>query len=208
MAFDVAALTIGVLAFLMAVYAVWLIVLKPFKLMVSGTTPTLSMYKITPDMSGDDEGKTWWIPSFDMGITFTNEGKGVGKVLDMRIVMVLGSGESQKEYAYYPKWIVDNSKFTEYHTDRFKWIDVAVKGKWKSLALSGQQTESFHVILEGDRWDDKQGGNMDYYLQVLDSKIKKWLDYGKYHMILPMNDFEDKSTRTGLADDVKEYRDK
>ncbi len=206
MAFEITALVFSILALLTAVYALWLVILKPFKLTVSNTIPTLSMYKITPDMSGDEEKKTWWIPSFDMGITFANEGKGVGKVLDMRIIMLLGSGESQKEYAYYPKWVVDYSKFTEYRKDRFKWIDTATKGKWYPLVLAGQQAESFHVVLEGDRWDEKQSGNMNYYLQVLDSKNKKWTEYGKYHMILPMSSFEDRSTRTGSGSEVAKYR--
>jgi len=206
MAFEITALVFSILALLTAAYALWMIIFKPFKLMVSNTIPTLSMYKITPDMSGDEEKKTWWIPSFDMGITFANEGRGMGKVLDMRIVAVLEKGKSKKEYEYYPKWVVDYSKFTEFHTDRFKWIDTATKGKWYPLTLAGQQSESVHVVFEADRWDEKQGGNMNYYLQVLDSKNKKWIENGKYHLIIALSIFEDKSTRTGSGSEVAKYR--
>lgn len=197
---------VSCVALLISFIALWANNLRPFSLKVSHDAPAFTLYKITPSISGTENGKTWWIPSFDLGISFYNAGRIAGEILDMRIVAEFKGHYSMKKYTFYPKWVVDYSIFQKNRTNRFKWIASAVKRDWYPIVLSGQQSESIHVILEDDRWDQKESGEMTSCLQVISSKKKRWIEYGRYSIHIIDRIFEKEESWTTYDSKIEELR--
>ena len=77
-ALDIFSLIFSTIALVATIITLWKNFLKPFKLKITNTNPCLTIYKITPDISGRD-GDIWWIPSVDIGISFYNLGKKMGR---------------------------------------------------------------------------------------------------------------------------------
>ena len=73
------ALLISGIALIVSIISLWANNLSPFSLQVTHDTPTLSIYEITPSISGSEDGETWWIPSFNVGFSFLNAGRRPGK---------------------------------------------------------------------------------------------------------------------------------
>jgi hypothetical protein len=107
-------------------------------------------------------------------------GRQPGEVLDVRIEAELKGHRSTKKYVFYPKWIVNYPAFKESKGQRYKWIENAVIRDWYPLLLKGQDSISVHLILESDRWDHKEMGEMKFNLQVISSKKDKWIEVGRY----------------------------
>jgi len=206
MPYESIVIIVSCLALLISFIALWINSLRPFSLKVSHDAPTFTLYKITPSISGSENGKTWWIPSFDMGISFYNAGRIAGEILDMRIIVEFRGHRSVKKYTFYPKWIVESSIFNKNRTNRHKWIDSAVKRDWYPIVLLGQQSESVHVILEGSRWDEKETGRMTYYIQIISSKKEKWIGYGQYSLSIFDEMFEEEGSFTTYDSRIEELR--
>ena len=206
MPYETVAVIVSCVALLISLAALWANNLRPFSLKVSHDAPTFALYRITPSISGSENGKTWWIPSFDLGISFYNAGRVAGEILDMRVVAELKGHRSVRKYNFYPKWIVDYSIFQKNRTNRMKWIDLAMKREWYPIVLPGQQSESVHVILEGDRWDNKENGRMEYCLQILSSKKKKWVEFCQYSLPIHEEMFESKSCWSTYDSRIEELR--
>ena len=129
------ALLFSAIALIVSMISLWLSSLAPFSLKVSHDTPTLAVYKITPSMSGSKSRRTWWIPSLDIGFSFLNAGKRPGEILDIRIVADFVERRSHKRYVFYPKWLVDYTRFQKDRAKRFQWIHEAVLRDWYPLSL-------------------------------------------------------------------------
>jgi hypothetical protein len=206
MPYESIAIVASCLALIISLIALWCNSLRPFSLKVSHDAPTFTLYKITPSESGSENGKTWWIPSFNLSISFHNAGRIAGEILDMRINAKLEGHRLIKKYAFYPKWVVDYSVFQKYRTDRFTWASSAVKRDWYPIVLPAQQSESIHVIMEGERWDEKQSGRMTYCLQIISSRKKKWIEYGQYSLPIFDEMFEEKSSYSTYDTRIEEIR--
>ncbi len=176
------ALLISGSALLISIVSLYINSLSPFRLRISHDAPTFTIYTITPQISGNTENQTWWIPSFDLGISFYNSGKVSGEILDIRIVGEFRGHRSSSRHTFYPKWAVDYSQFKACKGDRMKWIDKSVIRDWYPLLIKGQSDVSLHLILESDRWDQKQYGEMAFEIEVISSKSKKWKRYGSYSL--------------------------
>jgi len=178
---DVALLISG-FALLISIISLYINSLSPFRLKISHDSPTFTIYTITPQISGDRENKTWWIPSFDIGISFYNSGKVSGEILDIRITAEFKGQRSSSKHTFYPKWIVNYSEFKACKGNRMKWIDKSVIREWYPLLLKGESDTSLHLILESDRWDQKLFGEMTFDIEVISSKNKKWIKHGSYSL--------------------------
>ena len=202
---DVALILSGI-ALTVSILSLWVNNLAAFSLRVTHDAPTLSLYKITPDVSGSEDGKTWWIPSFDVGFSFLNAGRRPGQVLDIRIVADFEGHRSKKRYVFYPKWIVDYAAFQRKRTARFEWIHDAVLRDWYALTLGGQQDAHTHLILEGGRWDDRFQGRMICSLQVVSSEKRGWAELAEYEWLITEDMFDEKSTHTASDKNVEALR--
>jgi hypothetical protein len=205
---DNATIAIGVSIFALIISGItlWYSHLRPFKVNVSFDAPTLSLYTITPDISGDERGHTWWIPSFDIGMTVSNLGACHGYVHDIRIVANMNSYRTEKKIYFYPKWIVDSSLFNQYHTERFQWVKKAIIRDWYPYRLSGNKEIEFHIVLEGDRFDHKEAGNIVFELQIATSEKPGWQKLEDFDLYITEDDFDEKSTHSALNKKIEELR--
>jgi hypothetical protein len=203
---DIITLTISSLAILISILSVWINALKPFKLKLFNDAPTFSLYKITPEISGSESGKTWWIPSFDIGFSLNNLGKQSGIVHDIRLICTQQGLQSKKEFHFYPKWLVDYSKFKKNHINRFTWIDDSVIRDWFSMILPASSSNSVHLILEGDRWENEFEGRFEVTLEIYTSKKNKWIKLSDYEWHVSKDMFKEKSSYTLYDKSLNERR--
>ncbi len=199
------AVVISLVALFISFLSLWVNSLTPFRLHVLNDPPTFSVYKILPQVSGDEEGKTWWIPSFDVGISFFNLGRRPGEVKDVRLVAEFKGYRTNKKYVFYPKWIVDYPKFCEKKHERLKWIHSAVVRDWYPLLLGGQKESHVHFVLEGDRWDQKESGSFEILFEVATGK--KWRAYQKYTLRFDDSIFETNETYSAYCQDMEKLRE-
>jgi len=184
----------------------WFSHLRPFKVNVSFDAPTLSLYTISPEVSGAENGQTWWIPSFDVGITITNTGSRQGDIHDIRIVATTTSHRTEKKLYFYPKWIVDYSVFNQCHTERFEWLDKAIIRDWYPFRLSGNKENECHLILEGDRLDHKEPCSLKFELQIATSEEKGWQILGDFELFVSEDDYDTKSTYSPMNKRIEKLR--
>jgi hypothetical protein len=195
------ALIVSIVALVTSIGSLWVNSLKPFKLSVSNDSPTFKLYKITSAISGARAGATWWIPSFDVGMSFYNLGRRPGKVLDVRIIAKLNGHRSQRKFVFYPKWIVKYADFQRDRAERMTWINSAVSREWYPFMLAPMGERDIHVILEGDRWDHKESGTIEFSLEAFSSSEKTWSTLGRYELHISEDMFEGNSSYT--VSDVK-----
>lgn len=176
---------VSILALAVSLLSLWKSTLSPFKLKVSYDSPTFTLYKISPEMSG--RKKTWWVPSIDMDFTFYNLGKRGGEVTDIRLEGKLRSKEAERRFVFYAKWIVSFKKFQQNRDERLKWVESSIERDWYPLILTGDEQKTFHVIFEGFRWDRKYTGNLDLSLQIFSSKKDEWMEYEKFEHSITEN---------------------
>jgi hypothetical protein len=182
---------ISLVALFISAFTLWKSYLTPFRLEISYTDPTFCLYKIKPDKI-----HMWWIPSFDLSMSFYNKGQKTGKVLDIRI---LANFKSRSE-TFSAKWIVRYSKFFRDHHERSAWLDSSIERDWHPLILPPNRTVHIHLILEGFRWDAKEEGVMEYRLEILSSESKRWKDCAHYHQLITADLYDTQSTSTSSPD--------
>lgn len=206
---EIFATAIGVLALIISFISLWSTNLSPFTLRVFHNTPTLFMYTITPEVSGDEDNKTWWIPSIDMGMSFYNTGAVSGELLDIRIVAYIkrkGNGKVLR-HTFYPLFIVDYAKYSPLRPSRFKWIEEAVIRDWNPILLAGKSETHIHVVLENFRWDEQIVGHCLLRLEVLTEKEKKWKLLRKYKMYIPKEIYNSQSSFSPADEVQAQFRD-
>jgi hypothetical protein len=192
---------ISILALIFSLTSLWKNYLAPFKLKVCHDSPTFSLYKITPKISGGR--KTWWIPSIDMGFTVHNLGCKSGEVTDIRLLTKLKSKNYEKKYTFYAKWIVNFVKFKKKETSRFEWIHDSIEREWYPLILAGNEQKSIHIVFEGGRWDKKFIGTLSLCLQIFSSQKKKWIECNRYNHFIN-EDMNEKNEKYTLSDNKLE----
>jgi len=202
------ALLLSGFALVISLASFWVNSLAPFSLRVTNDAPTLSVYTITPKISGTEDGATWWIPSINVGLSFFNAGRRPGQILDVRILADHTLPLSKKHHAFYPKWIVDYSRFNKDRTERFKWLDGAVVRDWYPFFLGGHSDIHIHLIfeLEDVRWDKKFEGILECTLQYISTQEDEWIDLGKYDLYLSNDLFEESCSFTGTDEKIKKLR--
>lgn len=178
------ALIISGIALGISILSLWYNHLTPFRLKVMHDTPGFNIYEISPSKSGDKNEKTWWIPSFDIGMSFYNYGKRPGEISDIRIVARFTDEEAGNEEMvfFYPKWIVDYSSFHKFRSDRFKWIENSIIREWFPMIVKGHSESYFHVVLEGNRWEVKRNGMMSFTFEVFTSEHNSWIKCADYDL--------------------------
>ncbi len=183
---EVAVAIVSTIALAFSFFSLWKAVLAPFDLEVSYDSPTLSIYRIAPEVSRGT--KVWWIPSIDIDITFYNLGRKMGKVLDLRFIGTLDSDGVKKRYVFYAKWIVNFHELQRDRADRMGWISSSVQQEWYPLILSGENMRTVHVVLEGLRWDRKLTGTLDLEMQIYSTKHDEWvvLERFQHQLVEPM----------------------
>lgn len=206
MSFEYAPITISLVSLIISLISLWQSYLSPFNPRIDHSTPRFVLYKITPEMSGDKLGRTWWIPSFDLGASFCNLGQRTGQVLDFRITADLTTKDGTRHYDFYPAFIVDYKTFNESHTDRFKWVENAVIREWYPLTLAGKQTISLHIVMEHSRWDNMEEGLMTFCLEAFSSQTKKWLECDRYSLPILKNMYEKESSCTTFDSKLETIR--
>lgn len=193
------------LALIFSALTVFLNFLKPFEPKILHDNPVFSLYKVTPDISGDEKGRAWWIPSINVDFVFHNIGKVSGEIQDVRVIASSTKSNSETKYTFSPKWIVDYKIFNECRTERFEWVEKAVIRNWYSVLVKAQSETNLHLILETGRWDNKWEGVLKCRLEVLTSKSKNWVNCGEYGLFIYSDMYEEKAThQLGSIDKFKE----
>jgi hypothetical protein len=181
-------------ALVVSLLSLWKISLAAFKLKVAYGSPTFTLYKMNPEVSG---GQTpWWIPSIDMSFTFYNTGKRSGEVIDLRLVGQLNTHKIRKKFVFYAKWVADYQKFLQNRGDRVALVESSIIRDWYPLILSGDTRESFHIIFEGWRWDKIFTGDLILTLQIFSSEKNVWVNYEDYKHLITEHMYEETSTYT------------
>lgn len=201
---EVLSIVLSVLALVISMISLWSSNLSPFRLKILNDSPTFSIYEITSD-TDDNKKQTWWIPSFDIGVSFYNLGILSGEIIDFRIVANFTGEEAIRKYVFYPKWVVDYSKFHQLRPKRFEWIEQAINRDWYPLLLAGKSETHVHLILEDNRWDEKQVGTMSISLQILSSKQKTWKTF-RYYKLSFYEDIFEGCTYTSYDEKVMDMR--
>lgn len=206
MAVEQFAIAISLLALVISSLSLWVNSLRPFNLRVSHDAPSFRLYRITPKISGSEDGKNWWIPSFDMGLSFYNLGRQPGEVLDVRIVCELRSHQTIRKFSFYPRWIVDYSQFQRSGSERFEWLDSAVLRDWYPFTLGASSEKDIHVVLEADRWDYKENGEMTLSLEIISLPGSKWRRLASYKLRVSEDMFEGKSSYSPYDEKIERLR--
>jgi len=188
---------VSLVALGLSTMSLWKGYLTPFRLEVAHSSPCFCLYKITPRISGSKSGKGWWIPSFDVGLSFYNGGQKIGRVTDVRIKCDLRSGKGPRTYLFSPKWVVSYASFTQHRHYRIRWIDTSVERDWYPLILPAKETKHVHLILESHRWDEGNTGEMEYTLQVFSSESKEWKECARYRLWISEDMYESQDLHHG-----------
>ncbi|WP_394203775.1 hypothetical protein [Marinagarivorans algicola] len=179
------ALIVSAISILISFVSLWFTHLKPFKLNVENSAPRLSIYRIL----NDKNEVTHWVPSFDMALTFMNLGKIAGSINDVRLVGDFITKEGRERVCFYPRYVVDYSKFNQRSNDRSQWLISAIKGDWYPLCVRGQGDVSVHLVLEGSGQGRilkiKKVGQMNLSFEVSYSKSKQWESIEAYEASVP-----------------------
>ncbi len=187
--------------------ALWLTHLSGFAPKVNFGTPTLTIYKITPAESGNEHGETWYIPSFNFGVSFYNSGSRPGDIVDMRLRVFVTSDAINKEFIFYPRWIVNYAEFSLHRTERFAWLASAVEREWYPITLSARSSPvDLHLILEAGRWDVPFSGHLELSLEMFSSHGDRWRGLAWYEMPIEKGDFEEKATWTPFDERLRRTR--
>ena len=190
------AVIISAAALSLSVLVLWINSLRPFRLKMVHGGATFRLYKITPSMSGDKTGKTWWIPSFDMPVSFHNRGKLSGVVWDIRIRALFKS----EWLKFYPLWVVDYGAFQKHRGDRFRWIQEAVTGQWYPVFLTGQEAQHRHLIFEGPRWENGHEGVMTCIIETFAATRNRWIPCCSFLLHVPPQMYE--TTDSQMVEDT------
>lgn len=98
---------ISLVALAISAFTLWTSHLSPFGLEVTYSDPTFCLYKVKlPDAK-----KAWWIPSFDVAVSFYNKGQRTGRIFDLRIVADIKRGKISKTEIFSAMFVVRHSPF-------------------------------------------------------------------------------------------------
>ena len=100
------------------------------------------------------EKDRWYIPSFDVQLSVTNNAASPGVVQGLRLALHYPSLPipNNREFIY-ARFEVDPLKFKRADRNRFAWLDEVKIGDWAAFHVLPRQAVSKHFLFEA-RWDD------------------------------------------------------
>ena len=178
---DFFSVAVSSVALFISVVTLWKTYLSPFKLEITHSSPTFCLYKVTYPRTKMRKEQTWWIPSFNIGLSCFNEGRKTGKIVKVRIVADLTRSEIPQTIMFVPQWIVRYNAFLRGSGRRGRLS--SIETDWYPQIIPPGETRHVHVILEMEprrRWDHMFTGSMKCRLEVLSSESKEWKTYATY----------------------------
>jgi hypothetical protein len=137
--------TISLTAIGVSIIALWKTHFVRFSPLFSIGTCRLRIY---PIRNGDER---WFISSFDLPISITNQGAQAGRIDDIRVKVTYPKLPINDHYEmFYPKWDVNGKEITK---NRFQWIETSVKEDWMPFIVLPRETKNKHLVFE-TRWDE------------------------------------------------------
>jgi hypothetical protein len=134
-------------AFAVSTVALWKTHFAPGKVIVAGGSLRLHIYPIT------NEGRNWFMSSFDLPLSFTNAGAQPLLVTGVRLRLHFPDLPIDGNCEYMnAKWEIDPARYQEIGRNRFTWIKKLVRGEAMPFPMLGKQTVTKHLIFES-RWD-------------------------------------------------------
>lgn len=166
-----------ILSVIIALFALGVALTTLFKTHLSKFKPIVTVgdlsIRIYPIKSDDEE---WFLPSFSLPISISNDGAKPGKVLGIRLIVSFPDLpiNGNKEIIL-PKWEVDNKIFKKMSSERFNWIEEAVIEDWMPYVVLPKNTVSKNLILE-TRWDEPViQKNVNIKLEIYTNAKKEWI---------------------------------
>jgi hypothetical protein len=164
---------IALTAIIISIITLWKTHLAKFNPLITIGTCRLRIY---PIKNGNER---WYLPSFDIPLSFTNQGAQTGRIEDIRIKITYPKLPISNHFEmFYPKWDVNGKEISN---QRFEWIEKSVKEDWMSFVLLSRETKNKHLIFE-TRWEEPViQGIVNCALEVKYTGTKaKWKEIGKW----------------------------
>jgi hypothetical protein len=99
-----------------------------------------------------NEDRRWYIPSFDVPVSITNEGARPGKILGIRLLIKFPDLPiPDNKECFNPKWEVDGKQICR---ERFKWINEATVADWMPFVVLPKETVTKHLVFESSSWTE------------------------------------------------------
>jgi hypothetical protein len=172
---------IALFALLVAGFALWRSDLRPFRLGILWSNPTFQVYTVRSEQAGDSPGLKWYIPSFDLSVTFWNAGARPGTLEDVRLLVTLSEGGTRQHETYAARAIVDHAAFDR-ASDRFEMI-ASIESSWYGVPVIDRTPRTVHLVLETTylRWDEERDPfDIRAELQVQTADKPGWRSLGRY----------------------------
>ncbi len=129
------------------------------------------------------ENKEWFIPSFYLPISISNDGAKPGKILGVRLCISYPDLPipNNKEILL-PIWEIDN--FRNITKNRFDWIEEACTSDWMPFVILPKNTVNKNIVLE-TRWDDPViQNNVDLTLEIYTESEREWIKVNNWKFVL------------------------
>lgn len=131
------------------------------------------------------EKDRWYIASFDIPITVTNEGARPGNVKDLRLSLHFPSLPipGNKELIR-PKFEIEPSDARKIGRERFKWIEEIVIGEWMPFTVLPKQSVTKHLLFE-TRWEEPViQERIVATLELMSDSSEEWKHVGTWEFSL------------------------
>lgn len=131
------------------------------------------------------EEHRWYISSFDLPITVTNEGARPGNVIDLRLSIHFPSLPipGNKELIR-PIFEIDPSNARKINRERFKWIEEIVIGEWMPFTVLPKKSVTKHLLFE-TRWEKPVvQDRIIATLELMSDSSEKWKHIGTWEFSL------------------------
>jgi hypothetical protein len=168
-------------------------------------SPILSIgscrHRIYPIKSDNER---WYISSFDIPISFTNQGAQAGRIDDIRVKITFPKLPIDGHYEmFYPKWDVNGKELSQ---NRFSWIKTSVKEDWMPFIVLPKETKNKHLVFE-TRWDEPViQESVECELQIRFDGKKEWKEISQWKIRLTKQvwyDMAENGVSYGTSPDLK-----
>ena len=143
-----------------------------------------------------NEEQRWFISSFDIPLTITNDGARTWKILDLRLILhfpeipIPNNQESIK-----PTFEISPSDARKIDKRRFEWIEEIVIGEWMPFIILPKKTIRKHIVFE-TRWDDPVIQNqIEAELELLTDSSIKWKKVCSWNLFLDAASWGERANR-------------
>jgi hypothetical protein len=173
-------LIVSIAAFCVSMWALWKGHLAPFSpLGIAGNL----CHRIYPIRS---EAERWFISSFHVPISVTNQAARPGVITGLRIRLRYPDLPIPGNYEIIrPIWEIAPDKVAAISKDRFKWIDKVEARDWVPFVILPKATVSQHVVFEV-RWAEPVIQNQIIAtLELQSNRRPKWLTVATWRLSLP-----------------------